>query len=149
MQTVSSSTPIAAPQEIAWEVMTDHALYARWTPASQVDLEVEGSPEPNGVGAIRVFRTGPVNTREEITAFEPPHRMAYRMLNLPLPVRNCRSELTLVADEGNESCRLHWDTWFETLVPFTGGILRPIMSSVVARMATGIAGEAERRARSA
>ena len=149
MQTLSSSTPIAAPQQVAWEVMTDHELYARWVPRSQVELEVAGSPEPNGVGAVRVFRIGPVGTYEEITAFEPPHRMTYRVLKIPLPVRNMRSELVLVPSEDARSCDLHWDSWFEPVIPFTGGVLRQVLASSVAKMAAGIAEEAARRAPSA
>ena len=56
MQTFSSSTPIAAPQAIVWEVMTEHHLYSRWSLSSRVELEVEGSPDRNG--AIWVFRAG-------------------------------------------------------------------------------------------
>ncbi|WP_419926886.1 SRPBCC family protein [Candidatus Poriferisocius sp.] len=149
MQTISSSTPIAAPQQVAWEVMTEHELYARWVPRSQVSLEVEGSPERNGVGAIRVFHIGPVRTREEMTAFDPPQRMAYRVLTIPLPVRNCRSDLLLVADDDGSGCTLHWDSWFETVIPLTGGIMRQIMGSVTAKMAAGIAEEAQLRAQSA
>ncbi len=149
MQTLSSSTSIAASREIAWEVMTSHELYARWTPASRVDLEIEGSPEPNGAGAVRAFRTGPVSTREEVTVFEPPHRMVYRLLSAPLPIRNYRSEMILVSDEGDESCQLHWDSWFDVVIPMTGGILRSFMASAVAKMAAGIAEEAQSRAQSA
>ena len=149
MQTISSSTPIAAPQEVAWEVMTDHQLYARWVPRSRVDLEVEGLPDRNGVGAIRVFHIGPMRTREEITTFDPPHRMAYRVLSLPMPVRNCRSDLLLVADDDGAGCTLHWDSWFEPLIPLTGGIMRQVMAQATGRMAAGIAEEAQRRAQSA
>ncbi|MCY3577619.1 MAG: SRPBCC family protein [bacterium] len=149
MQTFSSSTPIAAPREIAWEVMTSHELYARWTPSSRVDLEIEGSPEPNGVGAVRAFRTGPVSTREEVTVFEPPYRMVYRLLNAPLPIRNYRSEMMLVGEDGGDSCQLHWDSWFDIVIPLTGGILRQLMASAVAKMAAGIAEEAQHRAQSA
>ena len=149
MQTFSSSTPISAPPEIVWEVMTDHQLYSRWSPSSRVDLEVEGSPHRNGVGAVRAFRTGPVSTREEVTAFDPPHRMAYRALGMPLPVRNYRSEMVLVASEDGKSCHLHWDSWFEVVIPLTGGILRQFMASAVAKFAAGIAEEAQNRAQSA
>jgi len=149
VQTISSSTPIAAPQEVAWEVMADHELYARWVPRSQVAVEVEGSPQRNGVGAIRVFRIGPTRTREEITVFDPPQRMAYRVLSVPLPLRNCRSDLLLVAEDDSSACTLHWDSWFEPMIPLTGGILRRVLASATARMAAGIAAEAERRALSA
>lgn len=149
MQTFSSSTPISAPAEIVWEVMTDHQLYARWSPSSRVDLEIEGSPDRNGVGAVRAFRTGPVSTREEVTAFDPPHRMAYRALGMPLPVRNYRSEMVLVGSEDGQSCDLHWDSWFDVVIPLTGGILRQLMASAVAKFAAGIAEEAQNRAQSA
>lgn len=149
MQTFSSSTPISAPAGIVWEVMTDHQLYSRWSPSSRVDLEVEGSPDRNGVGAVRAFRTGPVSTREEVTAFDPPHRMAYRALGMPLPVRNYRSEMVLVGSEDGTSCDLHWDSWFEIVIPLTGGILRQLMASAVAKFAAGIAEEAQNRAQSA
>lgn len=149
MQTLSSSTPIKAPQVIAWEVMTDHELYARWIPRSQVYLETEGSPERNGIGAVRVFRIGPVGTYEEITGFEPPNRMTYRVLKVPLPVRNLRSELVLVGSEDGSSCDLHWDSWFEPVIPFTGGVLRQVLASSVTKMASGIAEEAQNRAQSA
>ena len=149
MQTFSSSTPISAPPEIVWEVMTDHQLYSRWSPSSRVDLEVEGSPYRNGVGAVRAFRTGPVSTREEVTAFDPPHRMAYRLLSAPLPIRNYRSEMVLVGSEDGASCALHWDSWFEIVIPLTGGILRQLMASAVAKFAAGIAEEAQNRAQSA
>ncbi len=148
MRTFSSSTPIAAPQAVAWEVMTDHELYARWVPRCRVELETEGSPDRNGVGAVRVFRTGPVSTSEEITAFDPPHRMAYRILSIPLPVRNCRSEMLLVEGEQAGSCTLHWDSWFEPVIPFTGGIIGKVMASAVEKMAAGIATEAQGRAQS-
>ena len=149
MQTFSSSTPIAAPQEIVWEVMTDHHLYSRWSLSSRVDLEVEGSPDRNGGGAIRVFHAGIVKTREEITAFDPPNRMTYRALSLPLPVRNYRAEMVLVSDENGNGCTLHWDSWFEATIPLTGGTSRRFMSSWVAKLAAGIAEEAESRAQSA
>ncbi len=149
MQTFSSSTPIAAPRAVAWAVMTDHELYAHWVPRSRVELETEGLPDRNGVGAVRVFRTGPVSTREEVTAFDPPQRMAYRMLKIPLPVRNCRSEMVLMADEEDEGCTLHWDTWFDPVIPLTGGIIRRIMAPAVDKMAAGIAAEARSRSQPA
>ena len=129
--------------------MTDHRLYSRWSASSRVDLEVEGSPDRNGTGAIRVFHTGIVRAREEITAFDPPNRMTYRALSLPLPVRNYRAEMRLVSDENGNGCTLHWESWFEATIPLTAGTSRRIMSSSVAKMAVGIAEEAQSRARSA
>ncbi len=96
-----------------------------------------------------MFHTGIVRAREEITAFDPPNRMTYRALSLPLPARNYRAEMMLVSDEDGNGCTLHWESWFEATIPLTAGMSRRIMSSSVAKMAAGIAGEAESRAQSA
>ncbi len=129
--------------------MTDHRLYSRWSASSRVDLEVEGSPHHNGVGAIRVFHAGFTKAREEVTAFDPPNRMTYRALSMPLPVRNYRAEMRLVSDDDGHGCTLHWESSFEATIPLTAGTSRRIMSSSVAKMAAGIAGEAQSRAQSA
>ena len=96
-----------------------------------------------------MFHSGIVRAREEITAFDPPNRMTYRALSLPLPVRNYRAEMRLVSDENGNGCTLHWESWFEATIPLTAGTSRRIMSSSVAKMAVGIAEEAQSRARSA
>ena len=71
------------------------------------------------------------------------------LLSAPLPIRNYRSEMVLVGDDGGDSCQLHWDSWFDVVIPLTGGILRRFMASAVAKMAAGIAEEAQNRAQSA
>ncbi len=142
MQTIALATPIQAPQAVAWKVMTNHSLYACWTPSSQMQLEVQGTPEPNGVGAVRVFYVGPTKTREEITTFEPPARMSYRILSTPLPIRNCHSDLLLVPSENEKTCTLHWDSWFELIMPFSGTIMRRIVTTQIKKISNGIAAEA-------
>ncbi|MXW41922.1 MAG: SRPBCC family protein [Acidimicrobiia bacterium] len=146
MHTVSSSTPIAAPQQLVWEVIANHDFYAHWAISSQVTLDVKGTPDPNGVGDVRVSRFGPVSIREEITMFEPPNRMAYRVVSSPLPLRSCCSEFLLVTDQSNNGCTLHCDIWFELMIPLTGPIMRRLMNIYAQRIVAGIAGEAVRQA---
>ncbi|MCY4258390.1 MAG: SRPBCC family protein [bacterium] len=149
MQTISLSTHLEASQQVAWDVISDHSLYGSFTGTSQVTLEKQGTPHTNGVGAIRVFHVGPIRIREEITTFEPPKQMAYRVLSLPLPLRNCRSDLLLVPCEDGGSCILHWDSWFELAIPFTGGVLRRVVAAQLNKIVAGIAVEVARRAGSA
>ncbi len=42
------------------------------TPLRSSTLEREGTPAPNGVGAIRVLALAGPPIREEVTAYEPP-----------------------------------------------------------------------------
>ncbi|HEX4725769.1 MAG TPA: SRPBCC family protein [Pseudonocardiaceae bacterium] len=77
---------IDRPASTVWRAVADHRGIAGWGPGMAVDMERDGEPDAAGVGAIRVI-TGPgVRIREEITAFEPERRIAYRALSgIPLP----------------------------------------------------------------
>ena len=134
---------IEAPLETVWEVMTDHHLYSRWTPARKVTLDKEGSPDRNGLGAVRVFHAGPFKTKEQITEWEPLTRMAYVITAGP-PVRDFASELRL-EDEGGATV-LRWESQFAKLVPGTGRFFERVFSRAIDRMSAGIKEEAESRA---
>ncbi len=53
----------------------------------KVELEREGEPAPNGVGAIRVLHAVGPPLREEVIAYEAPSRFSYKLLS-GLPVRD-------------------------------------------------------------
>jgi uncharacterized protein YndB with AHSA1/START domain len=144
IRSFSSVTKIHAPQAVVWDVMTDHVLYERWTSAKAVAMERHGSPHRNGVGAIRVFDSGPLKVREEVLEFDPPRRMVYRLAS-GLPVRDYRSEMQLEAD--GEVTVMTWSSSFEPRIPLTGRHFVRLMRSAVDRFAAGIKEEAEVRSR--
>ena len=72
---------IAAPVDVVFDVLTDHRGQADMTALRSATLEREGDPPPNGVGAIRRLTLLGPPIREQVTAFEPPHRFAYKMLS--------------------------------------------------------------------
>jgi uncharacterized protein YndB with AHSA1/START domain len=135
MRTFASVTKFVAPREVVWQVMTDHVRYARWSSASAVTMERTGDGDADGVGAIRVFHTGPVKVREEVVEFEPPVRMVYRLAS-GLPVRDYRSEMVLDEDDGVTV--LTWTSSFSPRIPLTGGLFTRLMRSAVDRFAAGI-----------
>jgi hypothetical protein len=120
--------------------MTDHVRYANWTSARGVAMERVGAPDPNGVGAIRVFDSGPVKVREEVLEFEAPTRMVYRLAS-GLPVRDYRSEMQLETD--GDVTVLTWSSTFEPRIPLTGPLFTRIMRGAVDRFAAGIKADAE------
>lgn len=141
--TFSSVTRIAAPMHVVWSVMTDHVRYARWGSAKVVTIEREGSPAPNGLGAIRCFHAGPMKVREEVTAWDPPARMAYR-LNSKQLTREYQSEMVLRDDNGLTV--LEWSSTFVPRVPGTSAVVRRVYTSAVAKFAAGIKADAETQA---
>jgi uncharacterized protein YndB with AHSA1/START domain len=135
VRTFGSETRIRAPRERVFEIMTDHARYAPWGPASRVTVDPEGVPAPNGVGAVRTFHAGPVRSREEVVAFEPPTRMVYR-LRSGVPVRDYRSEMVL--DQDGDTTVLRWSSTFEPVMPGTGRLLEWLLARAVDGFREGI-----------
>ena len=83
----------------------------------------------------------PVWGREEIVEYEPPHHLAYVMLS-GQPVRNYRAEVDLSPTDGGT--RITWRSSFDPLVPGTGGVMRMILSRIVAGLARRLAAHAGR-----
>jgi uncharacterized protein YndB with AHSA1/START domain len=104
-----------------WRVLADHRGMASWGPGMSVDLEQEGEPAPNGVGAVRAIKGPAVRIREEITAFEPEHRLAYRALS-GIPLRDWAGEVELAEHAGRTTIR--WTITAKAPLPGTDLVLR-------------------------
>ncbi|HYJ20571.1 MAG TPA: SRPBCC family protein, partial [Solirubrobacterales bacterium] len=76
MASFTYARQVAAPPETVFEVLTDHRGYAKITPLRKAELEREGEPAPNGVGAIRKLSAVGPPLREEVLAYEPGRRFA-------------------------------------------------------------------------
>lgn len=73
---------VAAKPETVFDVFTDHRGYAKLVGMiKSSELEQEGEPAPNGVGAIRVIRLPGATVREQVTEFDRPAQYSYRMLS--------------------------------------------------------------------
>ena len=64
---VSATTP--ASPETVYALLRDGASWPEWSPLGSFELERPAGDEPEGVGAIRIFRTGRVTSREQIVAW--------------------------------------------------------------------------------
>jgi uncharacterized protein YndB with AHSA1/START domain len=117
---------VAAPRDAVWLVYTDHRGWTRWAGVKEVVLRQQGDPPPNGLGTIRVMRSGGIAIEEEITAFDPPKRMAYRLIG-GLPVKNYEAEVRF--DESESGTAISWDVSFQARIPFTGALLARVMKS--------------------
>ena len=111
---LSVSANIAAPVDVVWALLADHRHYCEWAAMSSSSLEREGSPEPDGVGAIRVLGTANVLSREQIVEFDPPDHLAYTLLS-GLPISNYRSDVTLTDHPGPRTL-LTWASSYDARV---------------------------------
>lgn len=111
-RTVTARSRSASPIEAVWERLADGATWKDWAWFPSSSLEREGVPAPDGVGAIRRFGVGPIGSREEVVAFEPPTHLAYVLLS-GLPLRDYRSEVTLTpTDDGGTD--IEWVSSFDS-----------------------------------
>src|ERR1700761_7518598 len=88
---------VNAPPEVVFDVLTDHRGYSKITPMRRVELEREGDPAPNGVGAIRVLHSVGPPLREEILVYRPPTRFAYTVIS-GAPLRDHMGTVELTPD---------------------------------------------------
>lgn len=147
MQAYSLRRRANAPIAVVFAVLADASGWSGWTRISETTLEHDGDSAPDGVGAIRLFRTGPIRSREQVTGYEPPAagqaRFAYRLLS-GLPVKSYQAEVVLTAD--GDATDIDWSATFTPGPPGTRRLMAGFLRSTVGQIATGLVAEAERRA---
>jgi uncharacterized protein YndB with AHSA1/START domain len=146
MATFTLVRSTAAPPEAVFETLSDLRAYSDYTRLRRVDLEKEGEPAPNGVGAIRVLHAIGPAVREEIIEYEPPRRLAYKMLS-GAPLRDHVGTVTLEpADvDGHAGTRVVWAIDTTPTVPLGKAVVVAVTKNVVQDLLDGVVGEAERR----
>jgi uncharacterized protein YndB with AHSA1/START domain len=133
---------VAAPPEIVFDVLTDHRGYADITRVRKVELEREGEPAPNGVGAIRVIHSVGQPLREEVIAYAPPRRFSYKMLS-GIPVRDHVGTVELTPD-GNGT-KVTYAVRTHPTVPIGGFAVVGLTKLAIKSLLSGVAKESERR----
>lgn len=135
---------VNAPPETIFEVLVDHRGYSAITPLRKSELEREGEPAPNGVGAIRVLGSIGPPLREEVLTYEEPSRFSYKLLSgAPLEDHVGTVELT---PQGNGTTKVTYAVRTMPTVPVVGGVVVAVAKQGVKQLLNGIAAEAERRA---
>ncbi len=133
---------VAAPPEVVFDVLTDHRRYAEITPMRKSELEREGEPAPNGVGAIRVLRSIGPPLREEVIAYEPPSRFSYTLLS-GLPIRDHVGTVELTPQ--GEGTRVVYAIRTTPTLPLVGGAVVAAVKQGIKQLLDGVAAESERR----
>jgi uncharacterized protein YndB with AHSA1/START domain len=130
-----------APPERLFATLADVPGWPRWMLARRAELEREGVPAPGGVGAIRRLGGGPFSSREEITEYDPPRHLGYRVVS-GLPVRDYRADVDFTGDDRGTT--ITWAASFEPAMPGTGAFLRWVLRQVIRSVASGLARDGER-----
>jgi len=89
----------AEPRAI-YELLCDGATWPTWSPLGSFELTRPGADAREGVGAIRVFRTGRVTTTERVAELVPDRRFSYELVS-GLAIRDYRADVDLHTSDGH------------------------------------------------
>jgi hypothetical protein len=143
MASFTLTREIAAPPATVFGVLTDHRKYSDLTPLRKSELEREGDPAPNGLGAIRKLSAIGPPLREEVIAYEPDGRFSYKLLS-GLPVRDHVGTVELTA--GGSGTKMVYAVRTQPTVPVVGAVVVAVVKQAVKGLIDGVAKESERRA---
>ena len=143
---VEATVRSAAPRDVVWAVLADGRSWHEWGRWQTTELEREGDPPPDGVGAIRRNVRRQLTIREQVELWEPPSRFGYTLLS-GLPLRDYHSVVTLTESGADGRCtNIHWESRFDARVRALDAPMRALVQATLDEVAGGIAREAERRA---
>lgn len=132
----------SAQIENVFDTLTDHRSYAKMTLLRKSTLDREGTPAPNGVGAVRrLSLIGPDQT-EEVTEYVRPTRFVYRLLS-GLPVKDHVGTVELAEAAGGGTDIVYRVRSTPTL-PFAELVLGPVLKKSIGDLLNSVIKVAER-----
>jgi uncharacterized protein YndB with AHSA1/START domain len=138
-QQVDETATTPASPDVVYRLLRDGATWPQWSPIDSFELERAAEDEPEGLGAIRVFRTGRYVLHEEIVELVPKRRFSYA-LRSGIPVRGYRADVDLEPE--GEGTKIRWRTSFDPKVPGTGWLIRRRVAGITERFVRGLAAHA-------
>lgn len=130
MKTARMQTFIRAPIDKVFAWASDYEGYARIPGVQRARILVEGKPERNGLGAVREIKVMGTVFEEEITRFEAPTRLCYRITkSRPLKIEHEGGDMRFVSRDGGTE--LTWTTTMGVKMPIVGGLITMILGRVV------------------
>jgi hypothetical protein len=141
MQDIDVTAHSNADPQTVYRLVAAGETWPTWSGIGSFELERPGREAPEGVGAIRVFRTGRATSREEIVELIPGRRLSYALLS-GLPLRGYRADIDLTPSGAGTDIR--WHSRFTGKVPGTGWFYRRILGRFIRQCIHGLAAHAAR-----
>jgi uncharacterized protein YndB with AHSA1/START domain len=142
MRSIHVTRTIDAPPEAIFDLLADHANYDRFRGIHGSELLREGNPPPNGLGALRRIKVRPVTFEEEITAFERPTRLDYRIVRLNVPFEHHGASIRLSPEDGGT--HVDWRSSYTVPTPLIGALQERLWLLLLNRGFGGVLEDVER-----
>lgn len=131
MKTITVKRTIRAPVEKVFDMLTDHANYKQFPGIVDSTLEVEGTPDRNGVGAVRYVKVSQGWFREKIMAYQRPSTFSYKIIASSLPIEHEMGTLTFTPVAGGTE--VIWTSRARLTIPLVGGLLTALAGGALAK----------------
>lgn len=114
MPRIQVSSVIAAPISEVWDYIRDFNGLPKWFPGV-TDSHIEAGPPVNQPGCVRNFglEGGPRIREQLIELSDSGHRLHYKMIEAPLPIKNYVATVQLSAGDG-QGTQIEIVSQFET-----------------------------------
>jgi len=133
---------VDAKPETVFDVFTDHRGYADLVRIIRSsELEREGQPAPNGVGAIRRLHMPGATVREQVTAYDRPASYSYKMLD-GAPLHDYASTVTFTSTNGGTA--VAYSVSEEPAVPAGKHIVDDVVKKFIRTFVDKASAQAER-----
>jgi hypothetical protein len=143
-QVIDRTATTTGDPAAVYALLRDGSTWPEWSPLGSFELIDPGAPDdgaPEGVGAIRLFTTGRVKSRERVVESRPGEVLSYT-LQKGLPLRDYKAVITMTPTEGGTEIR--WHSTFRAKVPGTGWIYRRQLGAFIGECVQGLATAAAR-----
>jgi hypothetical protein len=143
LQVVEHELTTTGSPAAVYALLIDGSTWPEWSPIGSFELEKPGvgapadGPPGEGIGAVRIFTTGRIRSKERVVAAQPNELFSYVLVS-GLAVRDYRAVITLRPAEGGGTT-IHWRSTFKAKVPGTGWIYQRQLSSFIGRTVNGLA----------
>jgi hypothetical protein len=139
-QVIEHEVTAKAPSATVFALLADGSTWPSWSPIGSFELIEKGDGEPEGVGAVRLFSTGRVRSRERVVRSKPNEVFSYELVS-GLAIRDYRAVVTLLASENGTTIR--WRSTFRPKTPGTGWIYQRQLKKFIGLTVSGLAAAAE------
>ena len=139
MQVIEHEVTTKASPAVVFALLADGSTWSEWSPIGSFDLVEPGDGTPEGVGAVRVFRTGRIESRERVVTSKPNETFSYELIS-GLAVRDYQAVVTL--RPSGSGTNIQWRSTFRGRTPGTGWIYRRQLGKFIGRTIEGLANAA-------
>jgi hypothetical protein len=139
-QRIEHHATTAADPATVYRLLRDSSTWTARGPFDSVEVEREGADEREGVGAVRMLRSGRVTGHDTIVELVENRRFSYTHES-SLPVKNYRGDVDL-APLPDGGTAITWASEFDPKVPGTGALVRRGLDGFIAKVVAGLAARA-------